>query len=139
MIGNSRIYYWNERNPLIVALKDLLQKALESLPEDELDKYYRERRRPRRAGKSLWIMTVIRKQTSILDLAVIVSTALERANITAVLSGGAAVSIYTDNRYKSMDLDFVSTAETKVIEAALVPLGFKRQDGSRYFTHDDTD
>jgi len=38
-----------------------------------------------------------------------------------------------------MDLDFVSTAETKVIEAALVPLGFKRQDGSRYFTHDDTD
>ena len=38
-----------------------------------------------------------------------------------------------------MDLDFVSTAETAVIEAALAPPGFKRQDGSRYFTHDDTD
>ena len=84
-------------------------------------------------------MRVIRKQTSILNLAGIVSTALERANITAVLSGGAAVSIYTDNRYKSMDLDFESTAETAVIEAALAPLGFKRRDGSRYFTHDDTD
>jgi hypothetical protein len=38
-----------------------------------------------------------------------------------------------------MDLDFVTTAETKVIETALAPLGFKRQDGSRYFTHVDTD
>ncbi|MBX2881767.1 MAG: hypothetical protein KTR32_17600 [Granulosicoccus sp.] len=84
-------------------------------------------------------MAVIRKQTSILDLAGIVSTALERANITAVLSGGAAVSIYTDNRYKSLDLDFVSTADTRVIEAALAPLGFKRQDNSRYFIHDKTD
>ncbi len=53
MVGNSRIYYWNDRNPLIVAIRDLLQKVLESLPDDELDKYYRERRRPRRAGKSL--------------------------------------------------------------------------------------
>lgn len=84
-------------------------------------------------------MTVISKQTSILDLAGIVGAALERANITAVLSGGAAVSIYTDNRYKSMDLDFVSTAETAAIETALSPLGFKRQVGSRYFTHVDTD
>ena len=38
---------------LVYFNQGLLQKALESLPEDELDKYYRERRRPRRAGKSL--------------------------------------------------------------------------------------
>lgn len=81
----------------------------------------------------------ITRQTSVSDLARIVSTALESSNITAVLSGGAAVSIYTENRYESRDLDFVTSAETELIEAALEPLGFKREKNSRYFLHDETD
>ncbi len=41
------------------------------------------------------------------ELAAIVSDALQRVGIVATLSGGAAVSIYTENRYQSEDLDFV--------------------------------
>lgn len=52
MVGNSRVYYWNERNPLINVLREFLQTALEALPDDELEAHYRERRRPRRAGKA---------------------------------------------------------------------------------------
>ena len=53
MVGNSRIFYWNQRHPSIEAIRNLLQDLLEGLPEKELNKYYRERRRPRRAGKPL--------------------------------------------------------------------------------------
>jgi hypothetical protein len=38
-------------------------------------------------------------------VAALVSTALEAAGISAVLSGGAVVSIYTHNEYESADLD----------------------------------
>lgn len=84
-------------------------------------------------------MPLINQHTSIEILAGTVSAALASQNITAVLSGGAAVSLYTQNRYVSKDLDFVSSAETSVIENALKSLGFKRRQGSRYFEHDDTD
>jgi len=53
IVGNSRIYTWNERDPAIASLRNLLQDVLENLPDEELDRYYRERRRPRRAGKPL--------------------------------------------------------------------------------------
>ena len=33
-----------------------------------------------------------------------------KAGITATLSGGAAVAIYSDNKYESHDLDFVTAA-----------------------------
>jgi len=44
------------------------------------------------------------------ELAAVVSEALEAADIIATLSGGAAVSIYTEYRYLSEDLDFVTIA-----------------------------
>lgn len=53
-----------------------------------------------------------------------VSDALERQGIVATLSGGAAISIYTDNRYVSEDLDFVTIALVRELKAALQPLGF---------------
>jgi len=56
---------------------------------------------------------LITKKTTLIELAAIVSDALENAGITATLSGGAAVSIYTDNRYESFDLDFVTAALVK--------------------------
>jgi hypothetical protein len=45
-------------------------------------------------------MPSISEKTTLIELAAIVSDALENAGIIATLSGGAAVSIYTDNRYQ---------------------------------------
>jgi hypothetical protein len=69
----------------------------------------------------------ISEQTSLPELAALVSEALERAGITATLSGGAAVSIYSENRYLSEDLDFVTAALVNELEHALEPLGFRHK------------
>lgn len=68
---------------------------------------------------------MITEKTTLTELAAIVSTALERQGIIATLSGGAAVSIYSDNRYASEDLDFVTVALVNELKAALEPLGFE--------------
>ncbi len=52
----------------------------------------------------------ITSKTTLTELAAIISEALESNNIIATLSGGAVVSIYSENRYQSADLDFVTTA-----------------------------
>jgi len=44
-------------------------------------------------------MAEITPSSSLEELAAIISQALEAAGILATLSGGAAVSIYTNNRY----------------------------------------
>jgi hypothetical protein len=54
-------------------------------------------------------MATISGDSTLLEVAAIVSAALEEAGLKSVLSGGAAISIYTDNRYESVDLDFVSS------------------------------
>ena len=79
------------------------------------------------------------RETSLEELAAIVSQALERAGIRATLSGGAAVSMYTDNEYQSYDLDFVSSERNTIIAKAIEPLGFRYQAGMREFRHPDTD
>ncbi|HJP04522.1 MAG: transcriptional regulator [Chromatiales bacterium] len=54
MVGPSRIYTWNERDPALQELRALLRKTLESgIPDKTLKQYYRERQRPRRKGKPL--------------------------------------------------------------------------------------
>ena len=78
-------------------------------------------------------MEQITETMTIEELAGIVSAALEAAGISAVLSGGAVVSIYTNNEYESGDLDFISSASTKSIAKAIGSLGFVR-DG-RMFSH----
>lgn len=60
-------------------------------------------------------MERITASTTIEELAAIVSTTLEAAGISAVLSGGAVVSIYTNNEYESSDLDFISPESTSRI------------------------
>ena len=67
---------------------------------------------------------MIDEHTSLEELAAVVSETLENAGITATLSGGAAVSIYSDNRYQSADLDFVTAALVDDLKTALEPLGF---------------
>lgn len=68
---------------------------------------------------------MVNKNTTLIELAATVSEALERAGITATLSGGAAVSIYSDNRYESVDLDFVTAAVINDLKIVLEPLGFQ--------------
>lgn len=70
-------------------------------------------------------MVEITEKTTLRELAAIVSDALQRAGIVATLSGGAAVSIYTQNRYQSEDLDFVTVALTDQLKTVLEPLGFR--------------
>ena len=81
-------------------------------------------------------MKKITSRTSIEALAGIVASTLEKFNINAVLSGGACVSIYTENKYVSGDLDFVSHEGFQKIDKAMSVLGFKRQ--GRYYTHPHT-
>ena len=74
------------------------------------------------------------------ELAVLVSEALEAASIVATLSGGSAVSVYTENRYESEDLDFVTTALLEELKPVLDPLGFVHTGSRRLsvFEHPDT-
>jgi sugar-specific transcriptional regulator TrmB len=44
--GRTRVYVFNPRFPFLSELKALLQKAMDMLPEEELEKYYRMRTRP---------------------------------------------------------------------------------------------
>jgi hypothetical protein len=60
------------------------------------------------------------------ELAAFICTHLRDRSIEAVLTGGACVTIYTRNRYKSLDLDFVNVtgAPGKLIDQALAEIGF---------------
>jgi len=53
MVGRTRVFEFNPRNPTVRHLRSFLQAVLESLPDDELKRYYRQRQRPRRTGKGL--------------------------------------------------------------------------------------
>lgn len=83
-------------------------------------------------------MAEINTSTSLEELAAIVSQALEAVGILATLSGGAAVSIYTNNRYQSEDLDFVSSADSKKLAKAVKALGFMPTTSQRLFAHPQT-
>ena len=69
-------------------------------------------------------MAKITKRSTMMELAAIISDALHKAGIAATLSGGAVVSIYTDNEYQSKDLDFVTAATVDDLASVLAPLGF---------------
>ena len=79
-------------------------------------------------------MKPLSAESSIEAIAAVVSSALSEAGITAVLSGGGAVQIYSSGLYPSEVLDFVSPANHRDIEAALSNLGFVRESG-RHFVH----
>lgn len=77
--------------------------------------------------------------TSLIELATIVSEQLDQAGMSAVLSGGSAVSIHTSNRSRSKDLDFVTNERIEVILDALAPLGFQRGSDHRHLVHPDAE
>ena len=50
-VGRTRLFSWNPRSQTAKNLRLFLRAELDSLPEDMLDRYFRERIRPRRTGK----------------------------------------------------------------------------------------
>ena len=53
LYGRVRLYEFNPRYPFLKELRALLEKAFKYLPQEELDKYYMKRTRPRKPGKPL--------------------------------------------------------------------------------------
>lgn len=51
--GRTRLYVWNPRYPFLKEFEALLEKVFEFVPQEEKERYYLERRRPRRKGKPL--------------------------------------------------------------------------------------
>ncbi len=81
-------------------------------------------------------MNKITTETSLQEIAVLVSEMLESAGISAVLGGGAAVTQYSENEYMSTDLDFITTERNKVIAPVVAKLGFTPH--GRDFYHPDS-
>lgn len=78
------------------------------------------------------------EEMSLKELALYVSHHLRKHAIEVVLTGGACVTIYTENKYISYDLDFVPLHYPKArkIREALEEIGFMEESG--YFKHPKT-
>ena len=76
------------------------------------------------------------------EVAAYVCETLVQAGINTVLSGGSCVSIYTENRFISLDLDFITFGIVGRMEIgkALKGIGFaqKVKGNPKYFVHTDT-
>lgn len=71
---------------------------------------------------------------SLKDLAGYVSEELSKRGIDTVLVGGACVTIYSENRYQSYDLDYVTYEDMRKVKKALAEIGFIEKSG--YFQHE---
>lgn len=69
------------------------------------------------------------------DFAFAVANALESRGISVVLTGGAVVSIYSDGKYVSKDLDFLSPDDHQQIKKTMHELGFESE-GKDFFHKD---
>lgn len=75
------------------------------------------------------------KNISMQDLAGYISEELRKKDIDSVLVGGACVTLYSNNRYQSYDLDYVTYEDMNKVKKALKDLGFIEK--SKYFQHPD--
>ncbi len=62
---------------------------------------------------------------SLWEFAITVAAELEKHDIDVILVGGAVVSIYSNNKYKSKDVNFLSIVDHQKIEKVMYSLGFK--------------
>ncbi len=53
LVGKVRLYTFNPRFPVLKELNEFTANAYEFVPEKEKERYFRMRKRPRRAGKPL--------------------------------------------------------------------------------------
>jgi hypothetical protein len=72
------------------------------------------------------------------EVAAYVQNQLSKKGITVILSGGAAVAIYSSNQYVSKDIDLVDVqfANSKKIKLAMEEIGFR--EAGRSFEYPDT-
>jgi hypothetical protein len=72
------------------------------------------------------------------ELAAFIQSHLREKGIDVVLSGGAAVSIYSRSKYVSWDLDLINpySAKRRMLRQAMQELGFHEE--GRHFEHPDT-
>lgn len=73
----------------------------------------------------------IERESSLREVAFTVCTALHRAGVEAVLTGGSAATVYAPHAYQSNDLDFIVTfrAPTSAAADVLTSLGYREVDG----------
>ncbi|MFC1770833.1 hypothetical protein ACFLZV_03000 [Candidatus Margulisiibacteriota bacterium] len=76
------------------------------------------------------------KDIGVRELAEYVGKHLHRNDVEAVLVGGACVSIYTENKYMSYDLDFITYETMRKVKKILEGIGFVYDD-KKYFIHKD--
>ena len=69
------------------------------------------------------------------ELGAFIQSHLRRNGVEVILSGGAAVAIYSNNKYVSRDLDLINIygVNRRKIRDAMMEMGF-HEDG-RYFKH----
>lgn len=79
----------------------------------------------------------INKKMTIGEFAAVVASYLESNGISVVLTGGAVVCIYTNNKYMSYDADFISPDDHRKITEAMQKLGFKKN--GKEFKHPNSD
>lgn len=72
------------------------------------------------------------------ELAAFIYSYLKKYGVEAVLSGGACVTIYSQNKYFSPDLDFIESGRTprRKLKNLLGKIGFFEE--RRYFRHPET-
>lgn len=80
-------------------------------------------------------MKFLNKKMSTEEFAFVVAKALKEMGIEVVLTGGAVVSIYSEGKYVSKDLDFLSPDDHQQIKKAMTQLGFESE-GKDFFHKD---
>lgn len=72
------------------------------------------------------------------ELAAFIDTHLREIGINVVLSGGAAVSIYSAHKYVSKDLDFIGRFDIdhKKVESVMNEIGFDKR--GKFYHHPQT-
>ncbi|MFH1653898.1 MAG: hypothetical protein ABIE74_07555 [Pseudomonadota bacterium] len=74
------------------------------------------------------------KKMHVEEMAAFVCSHLKSKGIDCVLSGGTCVTIYSNNQYKSSDMDFVMAEyDRKEVDDAMNEIGFKRTKSWRHF------
>ena len=73
------------------------------------------------------------KNITLKELAGYVSEELRKRGIETILVGSACVTIYSENRYQSYDLDYVTYEDMRKVKKALLEMGFTEE--ACYFQH----
>jgi hypothetical protein len=68
------------------------------------------------------------------DLAAYVAQELRKQGIETILVGGACVTIYSNNRYQSYDIDFATYEDMRRVKKAMATLEFHLK--GRHFAHE---